>query len=397
MISTNAKLRFVFAASILTIAGTAAAQEARPDRAKGAGGQTARVANWLRQMDADKDGAIAADEATGLMKRFFQRNDADGDGKLSRKELAALSDRLARNANSDRGGANRNASRDQGMSDEQLSNRAPDGVTVETDIAYRPGDSKAWRLDLAHPAKPDGPKRPGIVFVHGGGWRSGDKRRGYFLQGMLDYAAKGYVCVTVNYRLTGEAPFPACIEDVKCAVRWLRANAGKYNLDPERIGAYGNSAGAHLVCMLGLAGKEAGLEGDGPHQDQSSLVQAVCASATPTDFDLFSNRARTNRTGRGNSRFGGGDGDPEELKRSCSPINHVSKDAPPFLLVHGTADETVNVKHSDAFVEALKTAGADDFKYIRIDGAGHGVFGQHSKKTHPAMEAFFQRVLKPGE
>lgn len=142
----------------------------------------------------------------------------------------------------------------------------PPGVRLIANLSYRDGNP-AWRLDLAVPEPPAKAPRPAIVFVHGGGWRSGDKRRGYFLQGALDYARKGYVCITVNYRLTGEAPFPACIEDVKCAVRWLRAHAGQYDVDPNRIGAYGNSAGAHLVALLGLAGPKAKLEGDGPYQE----------------------------------------------------------------------------------------------------------------------------------
>jgi acetyl esterase/lipase len=150
----------------------------------------------------------------------------------------------------------------------------PPGVRVIADIAYREGASKAWRLDLAMPKEPADEPRPAIVFVHGGGWRSGDKRKGNFLGPTLAFAAKGYVCITVNYRLLGDAPMPACIEDVKCAVRWLRAHAEEYNVNPERIGAYGNSAGAHLVAMLGVCPPSAGLEGDGPWQEYSSMVQA---------------------------------------------------------------------------------------------------------------------------
>ena len=148
----------------------------------------------------------------------------------------------------------------------------PAGVQLLTDIGYREGSEK-WRLDLAMPKENGGGPRPAHVIVHGGGWRSGDKGGGQWRSLPLEYAAKGHVCISVNYRLTDEAPFPACVEDVKCAVRWLRANAEKYNLDPQRVGAYGNSAGAHLVAMLGLVGPEAKLEEDGPYQDQSSLAQ----------------------------------------------------------------------------------------------------------------------------
>ncbi len=350
---------------------------------RGNAGPDAIVNNWLRTQDPDQDGRISRDEAQGPMKRFFQRNDSDKDGFLDRAELQALAQRLGRNRNA----ANRSPRQEQSTSTEALLRRAGDDIVIEPDIAYRPGGSKAWCLDLVRPKATAASPRPGIVFVHGGGWRSGDKRRGIFLDGAIDYARKGYVCITVNYRLTGEAPFPACIEDVKCAVRWFRAHAEKYNLDPKRIGGYGNSAGAHLVSILGLVKADAGLEGDGPYQDQSSLLQAVCASATPTDFSLFTRRRE------GDSRFENDNYKNIDLGKLYSPINHARRDAPPFLLIHGTADRTVDVRHSDTFVAALKKAGANDVSYIRIDGAGHGVFGQHTKRTGPAMEAFFGRTL----
>lgn len=347
--------------------------------------QTDQVKRWLQQMDKNNDGKISKDESTGLMKRFFDRNDTNKDGTLNGPELTALSQRLNRNRGNQRNNANRN--QQPGMSTERMLAQVPKDVIAEADIAYRPGKSKAWRLDLFHPkAKSDKP-RPGIVFIHGGGWRNGDKRTGTFLSGAIDYAQKGYVTITVNYRLTGEAPFPACIEDVKCAVRWFRAHAKKYNLDPKSIGAYGNSAGAHLVSILGLVKPGAGLEGDGPWKDQSSMVQAVAASATPTDFNLFGPPRE------GDTRFVDKRWSVDELRRLSSPINHVSKDAPPFLLFHGTADRTVNVKHSDIFVEALKKADCD-VTYIRIDDAGHGVFNQQVKQTKPAMEEFFARTLR---
>ena len=333
---------------------------------------------WLRQMDADKDGQIAESEAQGAMKRFFQLNDRNEDGVLSRAELEALAERLARRSNPSQNG---------GPSNEQLVARAPEGVVIHPDLSYREGDSDRWKLDLIVPKAESDTPRPAIVFVHGGGWRSGDKRKSTFLNGAIEYAQKGYVTATVNYRLTDEAPFPACIEDVKCAVRWIRENAEKYNINPDKIGGYGNSAGAHLVSMLGLAGPEANLEGEGPWQDQSSLIQAVCASATPTDFALFG------RNPDEDPKWAESGYDPAELSRLSSPITHVKADAPPFLLIHGTADTTVSIQHGDNFVEALEKAGAKDVTYLRIEGSGHGVYTQHRDETHPAMEAFFARTL----
>jgi acetyl esterase/lipase len=267
----------------------------------------------------------------------------------------------------------------------------PDGVTFVGDIAYRPGESKAWRLDLAMPTGRGDEPRPAIVFVHGGGWRNGDKRAGNFLGPTLEFAAKGYVCITVNYRLLGEAPMPACMEDVKCAVRWLRAHAKEYNVDTKRFGAYGNSAGAHLVSMLGLCGPEAGLEGDGPWKEHSSMVQAVVASATPTNFLVPINNRQRQQTSSGNSRVGWTD----ELKKKMSPATYVRADVPPFLLFHSTSDQTVGVHQSDDFAKALREAGAKDITYKRYDDqSNHGVFGRHIKETGPAREAFFDRVLK---
>ena len=266
----------------------------------------------------------------------------------------------------------------------------PPGVRVIADIAYREGASKAWRLDLAMPKGRGDAPRPAIVFVHGGGWRSGDKRAKNFLEPALEFAAKGYVCITVNYRLLGEAPIPACVEDVKCAVRWLRAHAKQYNVDPNRIGAYGNSAGAHLVAMLGLCPASAGLEGDGPWREHSSMVQAVVASATPASFLIpMNDRQKDAKASSGLQNI------PEEIKKKLSPITYVSASAPPFLLVHEESDRLVDVRQADEFVKALRGAGDKDVTYMRYtDGSGHGVFLANIKETGPAREAFFERTLK---
>ena len=261
----------------------------------------------------------------------------------------------------------------------------PENLTAK-EIIYREGRfaNRAWQLNVVYDHT-DPTIRPGLVIVHGGGWKSGDKEK--FMHYAIEYAQKGYVCITPAYRLSKEVPFPAAVEDVKNAVRWFRAHAKEYPLDPNRIGAYGNSAGAHLVCMLGLTRPSDGLEGDGSFMNYSSAVQAVVSSATPTDFSLF-------RGGGASSGFLAG---PEEtLKdriKKASPISYVRKDAPPFLLFHGTSDKTVDVKHSDTFVEALKKAGAKDVTYIRVEGAGHGVFGQNKLENHKRMDEFFERTL----
>ena len=259
------------------------------------------------------------------------------------------------------------------MSTEDLLKNAPKDVLIEPDIPYRKGKSEAWKLDLVMPKAKSKEPRAAIVFVHGGGWRSGDKRAGYFMRGAIEYAQKGYVCITVNYRLIAEAPMPASIEDVKCAVRWLRAHAKDYQIDPRRIGGYGNSAGAHLVSMLGVsAGK---LEGDGPFQDFSSRLHAVAASATPT-----------RPSGRSLA---------ESDKAALAPITYVSKDAPPFLLFHEASDRVVEIGHSDDFVRALKSAGTTDVTYRRMtDGSGHAVYQRNRKDFQAQLAGFFDRTLR---
>jgi acetyl esterase/lipase len=283
------------------------------------------------------------------------------------------------------------AQREQNLpSDEQIMKHLPTGVSFIPNIAYREGN-EAWKLDLAMPKERGSSPRPAIVFIHGGGWRNGDKRAGGFLNPTIEYAEKGYVCVTLNYRmLTGDSfAIDECVEDVKNAVRWLRANAKKYNVDPDRIGASGNSAGAHLSVMLGICPTSAGLEGDGPYQEYSSAVQAVAASATPTSFLIPMN----NRTNRQNPTA-----DQTALRKKISPMTYVTADAPPILLFHEISDNTVNVQQSDLFIQALRQAGAKDVNYILLgDGSGHGVFQKNISILEPAREAFFARILKPGK
>ncbi len=269
----------------------------------------------------------------------------------------------------------------------------PAGVQSELDIAYA-ADSPAQKLDLYLPTGTAAAPRPAIVVVHGGGWRGGDKQRGQWARIPAQYASDGYVAISVNYRLTGEAPWPAQIEDVKAAVRWLRAHAEKHAVDVDRIGAYGNSAGAHLVSLLGLVKQSDGLEGSGPHQEQSSMVQAVCASATPTDFlNWREPGAVPERLGR---TFLAGPGDTlRDRARQASPITYARGDAPPFLLIHGTADRTVPIGQSDRFAKALRAAGAEQVRYMIFDDETHGVFQRQRLLTYPAMQAFFADALAP--
>lgn len=256
------------------------------------------------------------------------------------------------------------------MSTEDLLKRAPAGVTVVADIAYREGN-EAWKLDLVMPTERGDTPRPAIIYIHGGGWTKGDKR-GQGIDAVLGYAAKGYVSISVNYRL--DVDKMACIEDVKCATRWLRAHAKEYNVDPNRIGAAGNSAGAHLALMLAVCPASAGLEGDGPYREYSSMVQSAHCSSTPI---MPRYRKGVNR-----------------VVSKIQPMTYVSANVPPLYFIHGTQDQKAPVSHLDDFVKALREAGAKDITYKRYDdGTGHGAYVKHIKESRRSREEFLARTL----
>ncbi len=275
---------------------------------------------------------------------------------------------------------------------------APEGITVFTDLRYREGPSKQWRLDLAMKNDAGDKPRPAVVVIHGGGWVEGDKssftsRKAGVPGNIVDFAELGFVAVTINYRLSGEAPFPAALEDCKCAVRWLRAHAREYHIDPKYIGAYGNSAGGHLALLLGMSGKGAGFEGDGPYQEQSSLVQAAVSDSGPVDL---LEQYQTGPLRQVVGRFLGGppEGERAALYRKASPIHQITADTPPLLLIYGGADEQVPVETADRFVLALGRAGLQDVSYHRLAYVDHC---PHSLVRVPFLRAvvheFFLRTL----
>jgi acetyl esterase/lipase len=269
---------------------------------------------------------------------------------------------------------------------------------VIRDVPYREGPSKRWRLDLAMKEDPRGKPRPAVVVIHGGGWLEGDKssfasRKDGVPGNIEDFAELGFVAVTINYRLSSEAPFPAALEDCKCAVRWLRAHAGAYNLDPKRIGAYGNSAGGHLALLLGMVGKDAGLEGDGPYQEHSSVVQAVVSDSGPLDL-LEQHRQGALR--HVVDQFLGGplEGKRAALYKAASPVHQISPQTPPLLLIYGGADEQVPVATADQFVLALGRAGLKDVSYHRLAYVDHCPYSLvRVPGLRQVVDQFFLRTL----
>lgn len=209
-----------------------------------------------------------------------------------------------------------------------------------TDVTYCTPDNSPQTMDVYFPDS--GGPWPGLVYVHGGSWMHGDKSEAGMFASLM--TAQGYLVVSVNYRLYPAAQFPAMIQDVKCAVRSLRANAAQYNLDPNRIGAVGVSAGGHIVGLLGTTDASAGWD-VGEYLDQSSRVQAVITMAGVMDLS----RSFPNADIEAMKRIGFGEYNVAE----ASPISHVTPDDPPFLLIHGDRDELVPVEQSQLMYDRL--------------------------------------------
>ena len=234
-------------------------------------------------------------------------------------------------------------------------------------------------LDLHIPNGQSAPM-PLIVWIHGGGWLNGDKTLGQN-SFQLRYARNGYAVASLNYRLSGEAIFPAQINDCKAAIRWLRANAATYNIDPTRIGVWGSSAGGHLSALVGTSNDVVDLEGTvGTNLTPSSRVQAVADWYGPTNFLLMDTQGQTQGCGAGGHNSATS---PESLLVGCqiqtcpnavqraNPMSYFSADDPPFFIQHGSADCTVPTGQSQILTSLLQGAG-HDASFMTLAGAGHG-------------------------
>lgn len=269
----------------------------------------------------------------------------------------------------------------------------PPGVVVHRDLEYARVGQRSLRLDVYVPQQADRPL-PLVVWIHGGGWRRGSKDRCPAAR----LVPQGFVAASIQYRLSDEAKFPAQIEDCKAAIRWLRANAGRFSIDAERIGVWGASAGGHLAALLGTSGDVRQLEGELGNLDQSSRVQAVCDFFGPTDFLQMDDHAPPGARLRHNAPdspesllIGGPIPENQDKVRQANPITYVTPDDPPFLIVHGDRDPLVPLHQSQLLAEALRQAGVPVQLEI-VRGAGHG-FGNRPEVDR-LVEQFFRRTLK---
>ena len=266
----------------------------------------------------------------------------------------------------------------------------PPGVKLLKDLEYGRADNTAMLLDLYLPENKDKP-HPLIIWIHGGAWMAGSKDGP---SPALRFLKDGYAIAQVGYRLSQEAKFPAQIYDCKAAVRWLRAKAPQYNLGPNKFVAWGSSAGGHLVALLGTSGGVSELEGDVNDLKQSSRVQAVVDWFGPTDLLRIGepeSDLRHNAPDSPESKLiGGALLENKDKAAKASPITYVTKDAPPFLIMHGDHDRTVPFNQSELLYAALKKAGVD-VTFIPMKGAGHGFGG---REAVAAVEDFLKQRLK---
>lgn len=263
------------------------------------------------------------------------------------------------------------------VGDAQRPFNIPEGVKVERDIVYAQYGDRKVLLDLYLPKeKPDKPI-PCIVVIHGGGWRNGNKQT--FAKQAAYLAEHGFAAACISYRLLPEVKFPDPVIDCKAAVRWVRANAKKYSIDGDHIGAIGGSAGGHLVAMLGTSSKVKELEGEGGNKGVSSAVQAVVAMATPADMTRFAERS----------------GLEEKLAKLVSPVTHVDKDSAPMLLLHGTKDTLVPMAQSELLLKKCKDAGVKAELVTMKDGL-HAFWNQNQwfTETMERSVKFFRPELK---
>jgi acetyl esterase/lipase len=266
----------------------------------------------------------------------------------------------------------------------------PEGTTFHRDLAYVPNGHQRQKLDLYLPK--EGTNLSLIIHIHGGAFKMGSKGQDV----PRDYLTQGYAIASINYRLSQHAKFPAQIEDCKAAVRWLRAHAREYRLEPSHFAAWGPSAGGHLAAMLGTTGDTREFD-VGANLDQSSRVQAVVDYFGPTDFlqmdahRLPNGMVHDPANSPESELIGGAIQENKDKVAKANPITYVTPGDPPFLICHGDQDPLVPHHQSELLKAALKKAGVEVTLYT-VKGAGHGGF--KDPKVAELTREFLARHLK---
>jgi acetyl esterase/lipase len=265
----------------------------------------------------------------------------------------------------------------------------PDDVMFERGIEYSNPDGQYLQLNLARPKNAAG-ALPAVLCIHGGGFRAGHRDGNNAL--CLKLAQRGFVAATASYRLAPKYQFPAAVHDVKAAVRWLRANAEKYQINPARIGVTGDSAGGHLAQFLGVTAGVKEFEGEGGNADQSSSVTCVVNRYGPSDFTK--SYGKSVDAAEVLPLFLGGNLETARARHiQSSPLNWVTPHAAPTLILHGTEDKYVAYEQGVWMRDRLQACGVE-VELVTFEGAGHGFKGADAAKAEQALMAFFEKHLK---
>lgn len=249
----------------------------------------------------------------------------------------------------------------------------PKDIPHELDVSYLEGDRKE-KADLYLPMNvPAGQKAPALILIHGGGFNDGDKRRYREINFGMNAAKRGYLAMSINYKLRkskGQVTWPQCIYDVKEAVRWLKLNADKYQIDPERIGALGGSAGGNLAFMLATTGPEDGFEGEGTRTNISTKIACGVDFYGAVDLMTYkSDRARPDTNKPEMAMFNKTKAEAPDLYRRGSPTSYIRTNVAPLLMVHGTGDSTVLPNQSQFLRSKLIEAGLPCPEYTIMNQA----------------------------
>ena len=282
-----------------------------------------------------------------------------------------------------------------------LKAQSTEGISITKDIVYGRVQDVDLKLDMAKPPEGKG-TYPALIFFHGGGWQQGDKS--HMHRWLKKFASSGYVTVSVGYRFAPAFKWPSQVEDAKTAVRFLRAHAEQFNIDPNRIGVMGESAGGYLALMLGFTDPTDGLEGAGGYQSFSSGVQAVVSFYSATDFsgrtwqltpalEAEIQRYYNKSLPQVIADFTGTNDTEDPILKKISVLPYVDKNDPPVLMFHGDTDPYSPVERAQKFEQALTQANVSH-ELIIVKGGGHGWTGALEEETSRQMSEFFDRILK---
>lgn len=259
--------------------------------------------------------------------------------------------------------------------------------TIFRNVDFCSPDNIHQNLDLFFPASSDSPA-PAVIYVHGGAWRSCDKDSDFFFPLMKSLQNAGFLVAAINYRLAPRHPFPAQIIDARCAVRYLRKNAADLHINPDHIGAFGDSAGGHLVSLMGLAGESAGWD-TGEFPDVSSRVQAVVNLYGISDVSKVFGHDDSNIWPEV-FNVDGDDNDPR--LKAASPLTYVHKGTPPFLIIHGDKDTVVPYEQSIWLNDAINQAGSS-VEFVTVRNADHQFVQVGPDPVEPDVPSIYQRIV----